>query len=177
MVSIVLTENSDMKSLKKKELKELLIKNWMTHDRMWFYHCFKEWGIAKTNIINKAAVRSMAMIEIKRIKKALEIEQIETFERFKGFMDDVCNIVKADFMKFEYNFPSDNACHIEMQKCFAYDGIKKIGAIDKYQCGIFERFKGWFEGLGIEYTVNIQIGSCMMDSDGKCFRDFDLKFS
>jgi len=177
MVSITLTENYDMKSLNKKELKELLIKNWMTHDGMWFYHCSKECGIAKTNIINKAAVRSMAMIEIKRIKKALEVEQIETFERFKGFMDVVCNIVKADFMKFDYNFPSDSVCHIEMQECFAYDGIKKIGAIDKYQCGVFERFKGWFDGLGIEYTVNPQIDGCMMHTDGKCFRDFKLKFS
>ncbi len=177
MVSITLTENSDMKSLNKKDLKELLIRNWMTHDGMWFNYCFKECGIEKTNAINKAAVRSMAIIEINRIKKALEIEKVETFERFKGFMDAVCDIVKADFMKFDYSFPSDSVCHIEMQECFAYDGIKKIGAIDKYQCGIFERFKGWFNGLGIEYTVTPQVDVCMMHIDGKCFRDFKLNFS
>ena len=176
MVSIALKENRDMKSLNKTDLKELLTKNWMTHDAMWFYHCFKECGIEKTNNINKAAVRSMAIIEIRRIKKAIAIDRVETFERFKGFMDAVCNIVKAEFMKFDYSFPSDGVCHIEMQECFAYDGIKKIGLIDKYQCGIFERFKGWFDGLGIKYSVAPQIAGCMMHTNGKCFRDFELKF-
>jgi len=28
--------------LEKKELKELLNKNWMTHDAMWFYNCLQE---------------------------------------------------------------------------------------------------------------------------------------
>lgn len=177
MVSIALMENPDMKSLNKRELKELLIKNWMTHDGMWFYHCFKECGIDKTSNINKAAVRAMAIIEIKRIKKAIAIERVETFERFKGFMDAVCNIIKADFMKFDYSFPSDCVCHVEMQECFAYDGINKIGMIDKYRCGIFDRFEGWFDGLDIKYSVTPQVDGCMMHTDGKCFRDFKLSFS
>jgi len=166
-----------MKSLTNEDLKNLLTKNWMTHDAMWFYHCLKECGIEKTNIINKAAVRAMAVIEIKRIKKAGAIESVETFERFKGFMDAACHIVKADFMKFDYSFPSDGVCHFEMQECFAYDGINKIGVIDEYQCGIFERFKGWFDGLGIAYSVTPQADGCMMHTDGKCFRDFKLKFT
>jgi hypothetical protein len=55
-----------MKTLKKSELKEILIKNWMTHDAMWLYHCLQECGIERTNKINKAAIRSMAAIEIRR---------------------------------------------------------------------------------------------------------------
>ena len=58
-----------MKTLKKNELKEILIKNWMTHDAMWFYHCLQECGIERTNKINKAAVRAMAMIEISLFQK------------------------------------------------------------------------------------------------------------
>ena len=34
--------------LEKNELKELLNKNWMTHDAMWFYNCLQECGIEKT---------------------------------------------------------------------------------------------------------------------------------
>jgi hypothetical protein len=54
-----------MKTLEKDELKEILIKNWMTHDAMWFYHCLQECGINKTNKINKAAVRAMGIIDQK----------------------------------------------------------------------------------------------------------------
>jgi hypothetical protein len=62
---------TDSNSLSKNELKEILNKNWMTHDAMWFYNCLQEFGIEKTNKINKAAIRDMAVIEIKRIQKAV----------------------------------------------------------------------------------------------------------
>lgn len=166
-----------MKSLDKKELKELLIKCWMTHDGMWFYHCLQECGIEKTNKINKAAVRSMALIEIKRIKKAIDIEKVETFEQFKDLMEGVYGIVMADFMNFDHEYPSNNLLHVEMKQCFAYDGIKRIGAIDLYQCGIFDRIEAWFDGLGIKYSVTPKVGGCMMHTDGNCFRDFRLYFS
>ena len=65
-----------MISFKENELKELLIKSWMTHDGMWFYHCLKECGIEKTNKINKAASKSLGTIEIKRFKKAFNIDSI-----------------------------------------------------------------------------------------------------
>ena len=50
----------DKTPLETKELKELLIKCWMTHDAMWFYHCLQECGIEKTNRINRAAVKAVA---------------------------------------------------------------------------------------------------------------------
>lgn len=165
-----------MTSLDKRELKELLVKCWMTHDGMWFYHCLQECGIDKTNKINKAAVRSMAMIEIKRIKKALDVEEVETFEQFKEFMQGVYETVKVDFINFTHEAPSENLYHVVMEQCFAYDGIKRIGAIDKYQCGIFDRIEGWFDGMGFKYSVTPQIEGCMMHTDGKCFRDFKFNF-
>ena len=50
--------------IEKNDLRELLVKGWMTHDAMWLYHCFQECGMEKTNRINKAAVQSMSAIEI-----------------------------------------------------------------------------------------------------------------
>lgn len=169
-------EIESMKSLNKKEMREVLNKCWMTHDGMWFYHCMQECGIKKANRINKAAVKSMAMIEIKRIKKALDIEEVKTFDQFKVFMEGVYSILKADFMKFDYSYPKENALHVVMNQCFAYDGIKRIGAIEQYQCGIFERFEGWFQGLSLEYTIYPQVEGCMMHMDGICFRDFRFSF-
>jgi len=39
------------------ELTDLLNRCWMTHDGMWFYHCFQEFGIEKANYLNKAAIK------------------------------------------------------------------------------------------------------------------------
>lgn len=66
----------------KDELKELLIKCWMSHDAMWFYHCVKNLGIEKANELNLASIRSLSEIEVPRIMKALGLkkERIQTFE-------------------------------------------------------------------------------------------------
>ena len=133
-----------MKTLNKSELKEVLIKNWMTHDAMWFHHCLQECGIERTNKINKAAVRAMGMIEIKRIQKALGIDKVETFGDFKLLSDATWSIVKGEFMRFSYSYPSRNILRGDFENCFAYDGIKQLGAIEQYQCGIFERIYGWY---------------------------------
>ena len=119
--------------LDKKELKELLVKNWMTHDGMWFLNAYLSLGIKTANKLNKSAIKSLAQIESARIQKALgkENEIIDTFEKLKKFIDDSFSIVKGDFMNFKYSFPKENLMHWEMHKCFAYEGMKKIGAADQ----------------------------------------------
>ena len=72
-----------MKSLDKNELKELLVRCWMTHDGLWFYHSLQECGIEKTSKINQAAARAIGAVEARRITRALGIEKVETFEEFK----------------------------------------------------------------------------------------------
>jgi len=165
-----------MKTLKKDEFKEILIKNWMTHDAMWFYHCLQECGIERTNKINKAAIRSMAAIEIKRIQKAVGIDKVKTFEDLKVIVNTAFTVLTGDFMDFNYSFPSENALHGEWKNCFAYNGVKQLGVLDRYQCGIMERVCGWFDGLGIKYSVSPPMAGCMMHTDGKCFRNFTFNF-
>ena len=76
-----------IENMTKDEIIDLLNRSWMTHDGMWFYHCFQECGIETANRVNKAAIRSLAPMEMARMKKALGITQdkIETFDEFKNF--------------------------------------------------------------------------------------------
>ncbi len=78
-----------IEKLTKKEIAELLGKCWMTHDGMWFYQCFNELGIESANKLNKAAIRSLAPIEIERFREALGLrkEQLETFAELKTLGD------------------------------------------------------------------------------------------
>ena len=162
--------------LDKKELKELLNKGWMTHDAMWFYNCLQECGIEKTNKINKAAVKGMAAIEIKRISKALGTPPLETFDQFKQFFDLAMKIATGDFMKYVYNTPAKNMLHCEWKSCFAYDGMKTLGVVDKYECGIMLRIETWLDTMGIKYTVTPKVTGCMMHTDGVCYRDYTFFF-
>jgi len=167
-----------MNPLDKKTILELLNKCWMTHDGMWFYHCLKEFGIQKANQMNKAAIRSLAPIEVKRIRKVLGLthEQIETFEELKQFFTGASELFIPDFMNATMSFPDENVLHWEFEpnKCFAYKGMHNIGVIDEYECGVIYRIECWLQSLGIKYSSNPQIKECLMLINGNCSGDITL---
>ena len=165
-----------MKELSKDELKELLIKCWMTHDAMWLMHTVQHCGFEKANLINKAAVRSMAQVEIKRIKKAFGLDKVESAQDLRELLAAVNKSIVADFMDFDYSFPSEDTLRVQMNQCFAHDGIAKFGALDHYECGIFERFFGWFDGLGLKYQAIPEVDTCLMHTTGSCVRDIKIAF-
>ena len=165
--------------LNKTDVIDLLNRCWMTHDGMWFYHCVREFGIAKANEINKSAIKSLAPLEIDRIKKALGFEKrIEDFQELENFFMGASDLFIPAFMNATMTFPRENILHWEFVpgNCFAYKGIKRIGAIDQYECGVIYRLQCWFDSLGIKYNVKPRVGRCLMIDDGKCAGEFKFDF-
>ena len=161
----------------KREIRDLLGKGWLTHDGMWFYHTYQEFGIEKANKLNKAAIRSLAPIEIKRVKKALGIggDKIGTFEELKDFMFEALEMTLPNsvFERFRFRASSKDLLHWEWEsgECFAYKGMKQIGIIDGYRCGVMYRIECWIEALGIKYSIDPKIDKCMMHEKGACLGD------
>ena len=163
----------------KHELKELLIKNWMTHDGMWFYHCCSTYGIDAANTLNKAAIRSLAGIEVARIRKLAggRFAAIETFEQLAGFVDTAFSLVKGDFMEFNYSFPSNNIMAWRVDTCFAREGMKRIGVEKAYECGLLHRVKAWLDCIGVRYEMKPEFDLCMMNSVNECRGEFVFYFT
>jgi len=165
---------SALDRIDKKEIRDLLGKGWLTHDGMWFFHTYRELGIEKANQLNKAAIRSLAPIEIKRVKKALGIgrENIESFETPKDFMLEALEVIlpHSVFEKFQFQASSKNQLHWQWEngECFAYKGMKQIGIIDDYRCGVIYRIQCWLEALGTNYSIDPKIDKCMMHENGSC---------
>jgi hypothetical protein len=166
----------DKVPLEKKELKELLTKCWMTHDAMWFYNCLQESGIEKTNKVNRAAVKAVAAVEIKRLKKAVRVDKIETFGEFWDFFQVAMATLTGDFMKYSFVSEGMNRISGTWHQCFAHEGIKMLGVIDKYECGIMDRVESWFDTLGIKYEVEPKVLGCMMHTEGQCYRNYTFFF-
>jgi hypothetical protein len=164
------------KDLTLKAIMDLLHKGWMSHDGMWFYHCVKEFGIEKANKLNKAAIKSLAPLEMKRLKKLLGVEKIETFEEFKHLFTGGFELLIADFMNARMTFPGKNVLHWEFlpQQCFAYKGMQNIGVIEDYECGVIYRVACWIDSLGIQYRVYPPVVKCLMLTQGSCAGDFRL---
>lgn len=159
-----------MNKLDKYEVREFFSKNWLTHDAMWFYHSLKESGIEQANKINQAAIKSMAGIEIQRILKLMNAEKkpVDTFNQLKEIIDTTYKLIQPEFMKIFYDFPEKNIFRGGFSTCFAYEGIKKIGMINKYQCGVIMRVQGWLEALGVQYKMEPDFTGCLMHENGKC---------
>ncbi|HUH65910.1 MAG TPA: DUF6125 family protein [Syntrophales bacterium] len=161
------------------EIIELLNRCWMTHDGMWFYQCLANFGIEKANELNKAAIKSLAPLEIERITKAMGTEKkIENFSQFKDFFLAASHLFIPAFMNATMSFPRENTLHWEFKPglCFAYKGIRRIGVIDKYECGVIYRLACWFDSLGMKYTVSPEVLGCLMKAGGSCQGDFIFDF-
>jgi hypothetical protein len=164
--------------LDKKELKELLVKCWMTHDGSWFYNCAQELGIDTANKLNKAAIKNLSKLEMNRIKKALGQGKLKlrTFEQLKAFIDDAFSVLKGDFMDFTYSFHDNNRIHWEMNSCFAYNGMKMFGLTKQYKCGVIYRISCWLDALGIEHTIQPEVNICLLNYQEKCSGNILLRF-
>ena len=160
--------------IEKKEIRDFLGKGWLTHDGMWFYHTYRQLGIEKANILNRSAIRSLAPIEMKRAKKLLGIcgEKIVAFKELKDFMLDALELIlpRSVFDKFHISATSEDLLHWEWEtgECFAYKGMKQIGIIDDYSCGVMYRIECWLEALRVNYTINPEIDKCIMHEKGAC---------
>ena len=106
--------------ISKKEIRDLLGKGWLTHDGMWFYHTFQALGIETANELNKAAIKSLAPIEVKRIKRLLGIstENIVSINDLEAFMHDALEITLPEsvFGKLQFNLSCQNTLHWEWEK-------------------------------------------------------------
>ncbi|MFX1236561.1 MAG: DUF6125 family protein [Promethearchaeota archaeon] len=162
--------------LSKKDLKELLIKSHMTHDGMWFYHCQKKLGIKVTNKLNRAAIKSFAPIEIKRILDVFGLQKIDNIESLKTLINAAFIVFKAEFMKVYHSFPNDSCLRVEVKECWAFNGIKRMGIIEEYECGVFDRIDGWFNALGLKYDCKPVVNGCMMHEQGRCYRNYIFIF-
>jgi len=160
--------------IEKTEIRDLLGKGWLTHDGMWFYHACQAFGIEKANTLNKAAIKSLAPIEIERAKRVLGIdkESIDNFDELMDFMIAVLELTLPDsvFKKFHLSSPSKDLIHWnwESGQCFAYKGMKQIGMIDGYRCGVMYRIECWLEALRIKYLMRTRIEGCLMNEKGIC---------
>lgn len=167
-----------MKELDKKELQELLVKCWMTHDGTWFYSCMQEFGIEAANRLNKSAIKALAPLELRRVTKATGVkgENIRSMEEVRQVIDAMFHTIKGEFMDFVFDFPQENALRWTMNRCFALEGMKMIGAVEEYECGVLYRVFCWLDSLGLEYEVEPRLERCLMRETGACSGFVRFKF-
>ena len=167
----------------KTEIRDLLGKGWLTHDGMWFYHTCREFGIEKANELNKAAIKCLASIEMDRMKRLQGIvrEKFESFDELVQFMLAALELTLPDsvFRKFGFTAHAGQVIRWKWEnfQCFAYKGMKQIGVIDGYRCGVMYRIECWLEALGVRYAMRPEIEGCLMHEKGTCEGEIHFFFT
>ena len=165
------------------EIKDYLSKGWLTHDGMWFYNVYKEFGIDVANRLNKEAIKSNSYFEVERAKKIFGIENknIDSFEELTEFLQKMLELIAPHsiFNKIHISIPLKNVFHWEWEnkECFAFKSMERLGIVDKYKCGVVYRIECWLNVLGIKYTANPKIENCLMAENGTCSGDFTFYFN
>jgi len=160
--------------IEKSEIRNLLGRGWLTHDGMWFFHAGLEFGIEQANALNRAAIKSMAPIEVQRARQTLGFgkDRLDTFDALMEFILAALEVTLPDSVSANFHFrsPAKNLICWDWQdgQCFAYKGIKQIGMIDGYRCGVIYRIECWLESLGINFSIQPAIKGCLMHEEGRC---------
>ena len=163
------------------EIAELLGKCWITHDGMWFAHTLSAHGIDEANRLNRAAIKSMVPIEIKRFMTRFRVrrEDLDNFAAFASFFSRVQPLLIPAFMNLSIRFtaPGTMGWRFNGKGCFAASGIARTGMLSSYLCGPLFRIQCWLDHLDISYEMIPQIRTCIMADMDSCSGEFRLLFS
>ncbi len=168
-----------MDGIEKAALRDYLGKSWLTHDGMWFYNTALMAGIETANRLNKAAIKSMAPLEMQRTRKLIGgLSAAPDFDEYLAFFRNALELVLPASVgaRFALGSPSRNLLRWEWAKgeCFAFTGIRTAGFIDGYECGVIYRIGCWLEALGVSFRITPEIGKCMMHEKGFCAGEIEL---
>lgn len=165
----------------KAQIRDILGKGWLTHDGMWFLHVCREFGIEQANALNRAAIKSMAPIEVQRARSALGFnETIDTFEKVRDFLLSALELTlpRSVREKMRLSARANGILHWEWEseECFAYKGMKQMGVLEEYRCGVMYRIECWLGALNIPYEIRPRLEQCIMHRSGSCEGDIRVFF-
>ena len=103
----------------KEQLHDLLAKGWLTHDGTWFLSAAGEFGIETANRLNKAAIRTLAPLEMQRCRMLL----LEGARRLAGVAEMIPFMLQSLLMimpssvsqRFRLTYPDSNSFRWEWE--------------------------------------------------------------
>ncbi|NNL76750.1 MAG: hypothetical protein HKO68_10490 [Desulfobacterales bacterium] len=154
--------------LNTKQIKDLLIKNWMTHDALWYAQVAGKYGMADASPMNLKVCRKLGQIEFKRLMKMLGTSAPNNMKEYQALFEIGQEVFVPDFMSMEIEYPDRNVQRYHVTECFAHRGMEKAGLLQDYECGIFERIVGWCDAMNLKYTQEPDLSRCLKYRGKEC---------
>jgi hypothetical protein len=156
------------KDLSPEQLRDMLIKNWMTHDALWYKEVAAKFGMREASPMNLQVCRNLGRIEFGRLMKWLKAVTPKDMPAYRALFDAGKALFFPDFMSVEIDYPDPRSQVFRVADCFAHRGMEKLGLLKDYECGIFERIEGWFDAMGVSYLRQPDLKRCLRLTGEAC---------
>ena len=157
--------------------KDLLIKNWMSHDARWYMAVVEHFGIEHANRLNQKVARELGRVEMKRFMKALGLTPSRNMEEYLNLKNAALSMFGSDLVDYEIRILDRQTYEMHLTRCFAHENIVRAGIKDQYECGIFSRLQGWIDAQGLEHELAPALGKCMKVLGKECCYAVKLRFA
>jgi hypothetical protein len=157
--------------------KDLLIKDWMSHDARWFMAVVEHFGIEHANRLNQKVARELGRVEMRRFMKALDLSPSRNMEDYLNLKKAGLSMFGPDLVDYEIKILDHQTYEMHLTRCFAHENIVKAGIKDQYECGIFSRLQGWIDAQGLEHELAPALGKCMKVLGKECCYAVKLRFA
>jgi hypothetical protein len=150
------------------QLKDILLRNWLTHDALWYGEVAGKFGMAEASPMNLRVCRKLGRIEFKRLMSLAGAPPPKNFEAYRELFELGSEVFVPEFITIHIDYPGNSTQVFQVSECFAHQGMKKLGLLADYECGIFERIEGWFDAMGLRYTRTPDLSRCLKFKGEEC---------
>jgi hypothetical protein len=150
------------------ERHEYIMKNWMTHDALWYAEAAGALGMEGASPMNLRVCRKLGRIEFARFLKQTGAPMPKSLAEVKHIAEEGMLLLVPPFMDFDIEWTDDDRMIFRIKDCFAHRGMTKYGMIDQYECGIFERIEGWLDAMELDYERTPDLSRCLKYRGKEC---------
>lgn len=165
-----------LKTLNRDELRDILLKNWMTHDALWYGETALKFGMAEASPMNLRVCRKLGSIEFQRLMKMVNASSPGNISEYRELFEIGKQVFVPDFMRLQIEYPGNDSQIFHVLDCFAHKGMEQAGLLTDYECGIFERIEGWFDAMNLKYSRTPDLSRCLKFIGEECTVTFRFNF-
>ena len=166
----------DFTKMNGEQVKNFLLTNWMTHDALWYREAASRFGMTEASPMNLRVCRSLGRIEFKRLLRETGSNPPKNMGQLKKLYQEARRILVPTLMETEVDFQRDDKIVFKTRTCFAHKGMTEAGLIDEYECGIFERIKGWFDAMEVDNMLSPDLSRCLKYRGQECHVKVGFQF-
>lgn len=159
------------------KLRGFLLRNWMTHDALWYGEVAARFGMAEASPMNLRVCRSLGRMELRRLLREAGLSPPHDMESLRDLFLEASAVFVPPFFSGNADFGPGNRMEFRTEACFAHKGMSQVGLIDEYACGIFERICGWFDAMEVQYVRSPDLSRCLKHRGLDCVVTFEFTFA